>query len=152
MITIIPFAAQYAADFYRLNLDWLDEYNLTESHDLEVLNDPFGTIIHRGGCIFLAMDDTIVAGTAALMKAGDGLYELAKMTVDKNYRGRGISKLLMKRCMEEAQRLQAKKLLLFSNHQLVSALQLYRQFGFTDVPVEDSPFVTADVKMELVLQ
>jgi len=116
-----------------------------------VVNDPRGTIINRGGCIFLAKENEIIAGTAALMKEHDGVYELAKMTVAKGFRGRGISKLLMKRCLDEAKALGAKRLILFSNHQLETAIQLYRKFGFKDIPVEDSPFETADVKMELVL-
>ena len=148
---IINFDNKYEEDFRRLNLEWLYNYNLAESHDLEILADPRKTIIDSGGCIFLAIENNTIAGTAALMKAEEGIYELAKMTVDKAFRGRGVSKLLMNRCLEEARRLQAKKLVLFSNHQLVTALHLYRGYGFVDIPVDDSPFETADVKMELVL-
>ncbi|HMC85571.1 MAG TPA: GNAT family N-acetyltransferase [Chitinophagaceae bacterium] len=148
---IINFERRYENDFRQLNLEWLYKYNLAESHDLEVLNDPTGTIIDRGGCIFLAKEDDVIAGTAALMKERNNVYELAKMTVAKDFRGKGISKLLMNRCIEEAKKLGAKKLMLFSNHQLETALALYRQFGFKDIPVDDSPFETADVKMELVL-
>lgn len=151
MVEIIAYNNQYKEDFRKMNLEWLDAYNLTESHDLEVLDDPQGTIIDRGGCIFLAIENDTIAGTAALMKAGADAFELAKMTVDKTFRGRGISKLLMNHCLQEAKLRHAKRVLLFSNHQLVTALQLYRQFGFVDIPVEDSPFATADVKMELVL-
>lgn len=151
MIDIINYEDRYAGDFRRLNLEWLYLYNLAESHDLEVVNDPRGTIIDHGGYIFLAMEAGVVAGTAALAKEHDGVYELAKMSVDPAYRGRGISKLLMVRCLEKAREIGARKISLFSNHQLVTALHLYRKFGFTDVPVTDSPFETADVKMELVL-
>ena len=148
---IINFEDKYEEDFRQLNLEWLYKYNLAESHDLEVLNNPQGTIINRGGCIFLAKENERIAGTAALMKESNGVYELAKMTVAKDFRGKGISKLLLGRCLEEAKNLYAKKVFLFSNHQLETALHLYRQFGFKDIPVEDSPFTTADVKMELVL-
>jgi hypothetical protein len=34
---------------------------------------------------------------------------------------------------------------------LKTALALYEKYGFQHVAVEDSPFATADVKMELVL-
>ena len=149
---IINYLDKYEADFKSLNLVWLDKYNLTESHDLQVLNDPRGTIIDRGGCIFLAIENDTVAGTAALMKEHDGVYELAKMTVADGFKGRGISKLLLARCLEEAKRIKAAKVILFSNHQLTTALHLYKQFGFKNIPVEDSPFVTADVKMELLLE
>ena len=53
-IEIIEYIDKYNADFKRLNLEWLDKYNLTESHDLMVLNDPKGTILDRGGFIWLA--------------------------------------------------------------------------------------------------
>lgn len=148
---IIEFDKKYEAAFRQLNLLWLNAYNLAESHDLLVLNDPQGTIINRGGRIFLAVENDQLAGTAALMKEHEGVYELAKMTVAENFRGRGISKLLMRHCLEAAKKLGAQKIFLFSNHQLTTALHLYRQFGFTDIPVEGSPFETADVKMELLL-
>ncbi len=152
MIEIIAFENKYAASFKKINLEWLDKYQLTESHDLMVLDDPEGTIIKRGGCIFLAIDGMELAGSAALMKEPDGIFELAKMTVRPDYQGRGISKLLLQRCLDEATKLKAKKITLFSNHQLQKAIQLYQQFGFKHVPVTDSPFTTADIKMELLTQ
>ncbi len=148
---IITYDNQYEEEFRQLNLEWLYAYQLAEDHDLEILENPRATIIDQGGYIFLAKENEEIAGTAALIKVSAAVYELAKMTVNKSYRGRGVSKLLMNRCLETARHLQAKKLLLFSNHQLKAALQLYRQYGFADIPVEDSPFATADVKMELVL-
>jgi len=151
MITIINYEDRYAADFKRLNLEWLDKYHLTESHDLMVLDDPRGTIIGRGGCIFLATEGDTIIGSAALMKEHEGVYELAKMTVMPAYRGRGISRLLIEQCLNKAAEWKAKKITLFSNHQLVTAIGLYEKYGFRHVAVEDSPFATADVKMEKLL-
>jgi putative acetyltransferase len=151
MITIIAYENKYQPDFKRLNLEWLDKYNLTESHDLEILDDPEGIVIARGGCIFLAMDDKKVVGTAGLWKENEKEYELVKMAVDPSYRGKGISKLLLDHCLEETKKLKAKKIFLFSNSQLKTALKLYEQYGFRHVDPKDSPYVTADVKMELVL-
>ena len=150
-VKIIEYSSQYQADFRSLNLEWLDKYNLTESHDLMVLNDPQATILDRAGFIWLAMVDNKVIGSAALMKEHEGEYELAKMAVTAEYRGKGISKLLIETCLAKAKEIGAKKLLLFSNHQLQTALKLYEKYGFYHVAVEDSPFETADVKMELVL-
>jgi putative acetyltransferase len=151
-IKIIPFENKYAKDFKELNLEWLDKYNLTESHDLLVLNNPKETILDKGGCIFLAKAGDEIAGTAALMKEHDGVFELAKMAVTKKYQGKGISKFLLQQCLQEAKNLHAQKITLFSNHQLQTALKLYEQFGFRHIFVKDSPFLTADVKMELVLE
>lgn len=151
MIEIIPYTENYHEDFKRLNLEWLDKYNLTESHDLMVLNDPVGTIINRGGFIWLAKVDNEIVGTAALMNEGHGIFELAKMSVTKNWQGKGISRLLIETCLNKAREIGAKKLSLFSNHQLQTAVGLYEKYGFQHVEVKDSPFTTADIKMELIL-
>lgn len=150
-VEIIEYSNQYQDDFRSLNLEWLDKYNLTEPADLMVLDDPQGTILDRGGFIWLAMAENKVIGSAALIKEHDGEYELAKMAVTVEYRGKGISKQLIETCLNKAKEIGAKKLLLFSNHQLQTALKLYEKYGFYHVAVEDSPFETADVKMELVL-
>jgi putative acetyltransferase len=151
LVEIIDYSPIYQPDFKKLNLEWLDLYSLTESHDLMVLDDPQGTIINRGGFIFLAMHNNQVVGSAALMKEHEDVYELAKMGVAKAFRGKGISKMLIERCLEKAKELDAKKLILFSNHQLTTAIGLYKKYGFEHVEVVDSPFTTADVKMELSL-
>ena len=148
-IEIIEYEEMYKEDFRSLNLEWLDKYNLTESHDLMVLDDPKGTIIDRGGFIWLAKAGDEIIGSAALMNEGDGIFELAKMSVTKNWQGKGISKMLIETCLKKAKETGARKLSLFSNHQLQTALKLYEKYGFKNVEVSDSPFETADVKMEL---
>lgn len=150
-IDIIEYDEKYHSDFRRLNLEWLDKYNLTESHDLMVLDDPKGTIVDRGGFIWLAKAGDEIIGSIALMNEGHGIFELAKMCVKKDWQGKGISKVLMETCLEKAREIGVKKLTLFSNHQLRTALKLYERYGFKNVEVKDSPFVTADVKMELDL-
>lgn len=149
MIEIIEYSDEYKSEFKKLNLEWLDKYNLTESHDLLVLNDPIGTIINRGGFIWLAKSGNEIIGTAALMNEGHGTYELAKMSVTEKWQGRGISKTLIENCLKKAREIGAKKISLFSNHQLKTALKLYEKYGFRNVEVINSPFETADVKMEL---
>lgn len=151
MIQIINYENKYQTDFKRLNLEWLEKYNLTESHDLEILDDPEGTVIAKGGCIFLAMDSEKVIGTAGLWKENESEYELIKMAVDIAYRGQGISKILLDRCLEESKKIKGKKIFLFSNSQLKTALKLYEKYGFNYVDVTDAPFLTADIKMELYI-
>src|SRR5579862_1636882 len=99
-IEIIDFEEKYAADFKNLNLEWLDKYNLTETHDLEVLNNPKQTIVDQGGYIYLALCNGRVVGSAALMKEDCDEYELAKMSVDPAFRGQGISNTLLEKCFE----------------------------------------------------
>ena len=81
MIKIILYKPQHANVFKELNLEWLDKFHLTESHDLKVLDDPAGTIIEPGGVIYLAKSNEEIVGSAALIKEHDHTYELAKMAV-----------------------------------------------------------------------
>ena len=149
-VRIIEYTDEHHEAFRQLNLEWLDKYNLTEAPDLMVLNDPRGTILNQHGFIWLAIINDEIIGTAALLKEHNGVYELAKMSVATAWQARGISKLLIETCLQKAKELKAKKVELFSNHQLTAALRLYVQYGFHHVEMKDSPFKTADVKMELV--
>src|SRR5690349_9546174 len=149
-IEIIEYKDQYQPAFHALNIAWLDQYNLTESHDLEILEDPQKHILQPGGVIYLALHGGEVVGSAAIIKEPDNTYELAKMAVAPAHRKMGISKLLLERCLGKARELRAARVILFSNHQLTAALALYEKYGFQSVPLKDSPFVTADVKMELI--
>jgi putative acetyltransferase len=151
MISLVLYQEKYLQDFKRLNLEWLDKYDLTEQYDLDILNDPQGNIIDKGGYIFIALDDNVVVGTAGLSKKNDLEYELVKMTVDPAFRGKGIGKILLKHCLETAKKLQAEKVSLFSNSKLKTALKLYEQVGFMHVEVKGTPLLTADIKMELSL-
>jgi putative acetyltransferase len=150
-IEIIDYEGRYQSVFKELNAEWLYQYNLMEDLDMETLNDPKRMILDAGGVIYLAKYEDQIVGSAALIPEHHGAYELAKMAVAKEFRNRGISRLLIERCLEMAKTLGATKVTLFSNHQLKAALVLYEKYGFQYVPVEDSPFATADIKMELKL-
>ena len=130
----------------------LDKYNLSEAPDLMELNDPRGTIINKGGYIWLARHEGDIIGSSALIKEHEGVFELAKMSVAESWQGKGISKLLIEVCLNKARELGATKIELFSNHQLLAALKLYERYGFRYVDIKDSPFATADVKMELSME
>ena len=151
MIELITYESKYQPDFKRLNMEWLEKYDLLETHDLEILDAPYETVIKNGGFIFLVIDGEKIIGTAGLWKENDNTYELIKMAVDAEYRGQGISKILLDRCLQEAKNKKAHKIFLYSNSQLKTALKLYEKYGFVHIKVTDSPFVTADVKMELLL-
>jgi N-acetylglutamate synthase-like GNAT family acetyltransferase len=150
-VEIINYEAKYQSDFKRLNLYWLEKYQLTEQHDLDILDNPEEKIISQGGCIFLAIDNEKVIGAAGIAKEHERVYELVKMGVDPGYHGKGIGSELLKHCLAEAKKMGAEKIFLFSNSQLKAALKMYEKYGFMHVPVTNSPMVTADIKMELSL-
>jgi len=150
-IKIIPYRHEHHSDFKQLNLEWLDQFHLTESHDLMILDDPEGEVIDKGGFIFMAEADGKIIGSAGLMKEHEGVYELIKMTVAEGYRGKGIARLLIERCLYKAREVGAEKVTLFSNHQLQTAIGLYAKYGFQHTEVVNAPMETADVRMELIL-
>lgn len=152
MAVIIDYEDRYLQDFQRLNLEWLEKFNLLESHDLEVLNNPRENVIDRGGFIFILKEDDVVIGTAGIFKLNDNEFELIKMFVAPEYRGRKYGDMLLKKCIAKAKEVKASKMILFSNSRLQTAIRLYEKFGFKHVAVTDAPFVTADIKMELELK
>ncbi len=150
-VSIINFDVQYTADFKRLNLEWLDKYELTEEADLLMLDYPQREILDTGGVIFLAKVGEAIAGSAALIQEIEGEFELAKMSVSIDFQGKGISKLLLEKCLEEGTKLGATKIYLVSNSKLTTALSLYEKYGFKHVPVIDNHYSNADVRMELLM-
>ena len=151
MVDIIDYSDNYAEDFKQLNLEWLNKYNLAEDYDIEIINNPRTKILEQGGFIYLAKLEHKIVGTAGLAKEGDSVYELIKMTVAPELRGKGIGKMLIEKCLDKARQLGAKKIFLYSNSQLTTAISLYKKHGFVHIDPSGSHLITADVKMELNL-
>lgn len=150
-ISVLEFEPKYAADFKRLNVEWLDKYGLTEPADISMLDNYQSEILDTGGVIYLAKAGDEIVGSAALIQEKPGEYELAKMAVTAAWQGKGISKLLLKKCLDKAKQLNAKKVFLVSNSKLSTALSLYEKYGFRHVPVIENHYTNADVRMELVV-
>lgn len=130
---------------------WLEEHNLLEQHDTDVLDNPNKYILADGGALFLAKHREEIVGTGAIAKMEEGVYELVKMSVSPNMRGAGIGKMLLLHCINKAKEIGAKQLILYSSSKLQTAVAMYEKHGFTHIPLVDSPFVTADVKMQMEL-
>ena len=149
---IIPFSDELAHHFTRLNTAWLEKYFVIEPIDKEMLGDPKQYFIDKGGHIFFAKINEDIAGTFALLKDSDSVYELSKMAVDENYQGQKIGNKLMEFCIDEARNLRAGKLILYSNTRLEPAIHLYRKYGFIEVPITHSGYIRSNIKMELELK
>jgi N-acetylglutamate synthase-like GNAT family acetyltransferase len=151
MAVIVDYDKKYLKDFQQLNLEWLEKFNLVESHDLEILDHPQENVIDNGGFLWLLKEDDIIVGSAGIFKINDKEYELIKMSVAPEHRGKKFGNMLLEKCISKAKELNASKLILFSNSNLKTAIRLYEKFGFKHVEATDAPFKTADVKMELNL-
>ncbi len=151
---VIDFEPRFADAFRTLNEAWITRFFAIEPKDAEIIGDPEGQIIAKGGHVFFAVEDGPPVGCVALIPMADGGFELAKMAVSEASQGRGHAKALMAACVDRARALGAPRLYLESNEVLTPARSLYRAFGFRDLEPERrlaSPYSRANVWMELPL-
>ena len=148
-VDIIDYAPEYAADFKRLNIEWLERYFYVEALDDKVLSDPQSSILDAGGQIFLARLDGRIVGTCALIRAGGDAVELSKMAVTPACQGLGIARRLIERAFDAFESSGAALLFLESNSKLQPAIQLYESSGFVHVarPAGEAHYQRADVYM-----
>ena len=150
-VTIVSFDEEYSSIFYELNKLWIEESWLLEKSDKFDLLNPKESIIDKGGEIFFALIDGNVIGTVAMIRSADRIYELAKMTVDINYRGNGVANKLMDQCLDYAINNNAQQIYLITNDTLVIARNLYDKYGFKEVKLDSDKYLRGNVKMVLNL-
>lgn len=150
--TIIPFDPQYAKDFARLNVEWLEKYFVVEPLDQQLLEQCEETIITKGGYIFFAKVNDTIAGTFSLIKLSDKKYELGKMAVSPKFQGQKIGQQLLEHCITFAKNKGWTEVILYSNTILESAIYIYKKFGFVEIPIETDPiYKRSNIKMKLEL-
>lgn len=150
-VEIIPFNTALTEPIKSLNIEWLKKYFKVEPKDEIVLSNPQGEIIDKGGMIFYAKYNNEIIGTVSLIKIDEITFELSKMAVTGSTQGLGIGKKLMIHCIKIAEEKAIKKLILYSNRQLLPAIHLYEKFGFIEIPLEDGVYERADIKMERII-
>ena len=123
-----------------------------EDEDFYTLQHPESYVIAKSGEIFFAVFDQEVIGTAAMISASDKVFELAKMAVRKDFQGRGVGKLLLKRCISFAKERNALEIFLLTNDVLKPALNLYLSSGFVlNDEYDDERYERGNTKMHLIL-
>ena len=143
-----------ATAFRTLNEEWIARYFSLEARDIETLGDPETTILRKGGSIFMVYADSLPVGCAALIPLGQGVYELSKMAVSPQLRGRGVGRRLLLHAIAQARLLGATSLVLGSNTRLADAIHLYESVGFRHVPpasLPPNPYTRANVFMQMSL-
>jgi GNAT superfamily N-acetyltransferase len=137
--------------FEKLNRQWIEKYFSMEPLDFQILLKPEEHIINEGGSIFMAFHDNVAVGTVALKRISASVYELTKMAVDENFQGKKIGRALAGAAIEKATEAGAGKVILYSNTILKSAIALYINMGFREIPV-DGPYKRTNIKMQLILR
>lgn len=127
---IVRFRPELAAEFRRLNLEWLERYFQVEPVDEAVLGDPVNHVLAGGGEILFAVIGEEAVGTCALKHHGGGIYELTKMAVTPQHQGQGLGRRLLAAAIERYGELSGSRLYLETHHALQAALRLYESAGF----------------------
>lgn len=150
-IKIVEYAEKYHDDLKRLSYEWLEKYVSVEPEDEKILNNPKEVILDKGGFIFFANYGEEIVGTVSLIKVDKNTFELAKLAVTEKYQGLNIGKMLMAKCLYVAKQKNAKRIILFTNHILTSAIGIYKKFDFKEIPLVNNKYIESDLKMELKL-
>jgi GNAT superfamily N-acetyltransferase len=153
-ITIVEFKPKYVERFREITREWLEEYFEVEPYDRIVLKDPEGQILAHGGSIFFALVGEEVVGTCALIRHAEKKYELAKMGVERDYRGHGVGRKLAQAAIEKARLAHADEIVLATNRTLEAANRLYHSMGFHETRMDEIgplPYKRRSIVMKLGL-
>ena len=130
-LTIRDFNDDLAPHFYRINEQWIAEMYTLEPTDIDVLQNPRERIIDPGGAILFVEDPEFgIVGTCGLQKTGNRQFELTKMGVMRQARGRGAGAFLLNAMIERAFALGCDRLYLLSNAKGAAGVHLYEKAGF----------------------
>ena len=150
-VRIIPYRPCHRSVFRSLNEQWITQYWQLEEHDIECIDHPQESIIDKGGHIFVATYRDEPVGVCALCRMDDPKYEyeLAKLAVSPDVRGKGIGYLLCKAATDKARSLGAKSIFLESNTLLKPAIRTYKKLGFRELDEYHPFYERGDIQMEL---
>ena len=138
--------------FAALNIQWIEAMHFIEDSDKLMAARP-EIYMQNGNRLFSAHLGEVIAGACALKHHDDGSYELTKMAVDVDYRGRGIAQDLIEAVHDYAKdTLGLSKIFLLSNTKNAAALRLYARNGW--VVNHEGPhekYARCNIGMEKVL-
>ena len=146
-VQIIPYENSHRDAFMDINYQWLTQYFEVTAYDKPFFENPRKEILDKSGYIFLASLENEIVGSVALERITDKQYTLAKMGVKPGFQGLRIGQLLMDKALEKAEELNLESLVLYTNHQLFQALNLYSKYGFRFEKLENQLVERATIKM-----
>jgi ribosomal protein S18 acetylase RimI-like enzyme/predicted transcriptional regulator len=153
LVKIVNYDPRYKEAFRDLNLAWIKKHFVVEDEDRKSLEDPDKTIIAQGGYIFVALMGNKPVGVCALIMREDldHPYELAKMAVAPEARGKKIGLKLAEAIIQKARDIKTDHIFLESNRSLTPAISLYRKLGFEEISGIPSHYARSNIQMILRL-
>jgi ribosomal protein S18 acetylase RimI-like enzyme len=139
--------------FADLNIAWLNEFDFEiTDYDKYLLSNPEEAILQKGGKIFMLVSDDQVIGTLTLIHFSIEIIELGKMTIAKDFRAKGLSRLLLDKAISYAREHSYKQINLLTNSTLGIAISLYKKYGFIETQIDGARYGSrADYAMKLNL-
>jgi len=112
--------------------DVLAEFGLTFGEGAKTdseLHDLPGSYEDHGGMFWVAADPKII-GTCGIFPVAEKTYELRKMYLRPETRGKGVGKALLQAALDHARKTGAKRMVLDTTHQMKRAIEFYEANGF----------------------
>jgi ribosomal protein S18 acetylase RimI-like enzyme len=134
--------------------DLIHEYATWLAIDLEYQNFEHELATFPGdytaphGALLLAHTEEGAVGCVALRRLEPGICEMKRLWVRQGFQGRGLGKALAVAALDRARRLGYRRMRLDTLPQMVSALALYRDLGFRDIP----PYYASPIPGTLYLE
>jgi glutamate/tyrosine decarboxylase-like PLP-dependent enzyme/ribosomal protein S18 acetylase RimI-like enzyme len=149
---IIDYQPAHQSFFESVYREWFTAHFRVPPEPIDdfVLTQPEKAILAKQGAILIAACEDRLAGFVALKKVNQFTYELTKMAIHPDFRGKGIGDALCRAAIDRAKTLGTKCLILYSHSSLGPALHLYRKLGFKEVLLEKGLYsdFRCDIKME----
>lgn len=99
--------------------------------EMDTLKVTYG---HPDGGVFIAILNNNPVGVAGIKRFNETDCELKRMFIRENGRGFGIGKLLLAECIKLAENLNYHAIKLDTLTSMKSAIKIYADFGFNEIP------------------
>ncbi len=131
-IEFLPASNKDVDEIRDLIFSILKEYGLSpdpENTDSDI-NDIEKSYFQSGGYFEVLKSDGKIIGTWGLYPEEESTFELRKMYLKKEARGRGLGKQMMNRMLEKARELKCERIVLETASVLKEAISMYKKYGF----------------------
>ena len=143
---------EQARELFKEYAAWLDVDLCFQSFEKELAALP-GDYAPPNGRLFLLFNDTQLAGCVALRKIDEGICEMKRLFLRKQFRGKGLGRLLINSIIQAATQIGYERMRLDTLPlQMSDAIALYRSMGFREIepyyqnPVPGAKFMEIELK------